>query len=65
MTHSYTISGMTCDGCSTKVQKLLSAVKGVESVDINSERNKADVLMHHHIATKTLQDALKNYQNII
>ena len=52
MTHTYTVTGMTCNGCAAKVQKLLSSVAGVENVNINLEKNEADVTMHHHITNK-------------
>ena len=61
MTHTYTITGMTCNGCAAKVQKLLSGVDGVEAVNIHLEKNEADVTMHHHIQTNALQNALKDY----
>ncbi len=61
MTHTYTVEGMTCNGCAAKVQKLLLNVEGVENVNINLEKNEADVTMHHHIQTATLQNALKDY----
>ena len=61
MVHSYTITGMTCNGCATKVQKLLSSVAGVENVNIRLEKNEADVTMHHHIQTSELKNALKDY----
>lgn len=61
MTHTYTVTGMTCNGCASKVQKLLSAIPGVENVNINLEKNEADITMHHHISTGELQQALKHY----
>ncbi|HVX28281.1 MAG TPA: MauE/DoxX family redox-associated membrane protein [Parafilimonas sp.] len=61
MTHTYTVTGMTCTGCASKVQKLLSLINGVENVNINLEKNEADITMHHHIATAELQSALKDY----
>jgi cation transport ATPase len=61
MTHTYSVSGMTCNGCATKVQKLLSNVDGVENVKINLQSNEASVTMHHHIQTSALQNALKDY----
>jgi copper chaperone CopZ len=61
MTHTYLISGMTCNGCAAKVEKLLSSVDGVEKADVNLEKNEADVTMHHHISTSELQNALKDY----
>ncbi|SFP62721.1 heavy-metal-associated domain-containing protein [Parafilimonas terrae] len=61
MTHTYTITGMTCNGCASKVQKLLAAVDGVEKVDIHLDKNEADITMHHHVQTSALQNALKDY----
>ncbi|MGN6351992.1 MAG: heavy-metal-associated domain-containing protein [Parafilimonas sp.] len=61
MTHTYTITGMTCNGCASKVQKLLEAVEGVEKATIRLDKNEADITMHHHIQTSALQHALKDY----
>jgi len=61
MTHTYNISGMTCTGCQAKVHQLLSNIPGVTNVDINLLRGKADITMSSHIATATLQDALKEH----
>jgi len=60
MIHTYTVTGMTCNGCADKVKNLLSSVDGVENVSINLEKNEAEVTMHHHISTAELQNALKN-----
>jgi Cu2+-exporting ATPase len=32
MTYKYTITGMSCDGCRTKVEKTLNAMQGVQAV---------------------------------
>jgi copper chaperone CopZ len=61
MTHTYTIAGMTCNGCADKVQQLLLSVPGVENVNINIKKNEAEIKMHHHIQTSALQNALKDY----
>lgn len=61
MTHTYSVTGMTCNGCAAKVQKLLSGVDGVEAVNIHLEKNEADVTMRHHVHTNVLQNALKDY----
>ena len=52
---------MTCTGCQSKVQKLLSGVDGVKSVAIDLPKGEAAVEMNTHIATATLQAALKDY----
>ncbi|MES2373879.1 MAG: cation transporter [Bacteroidota bacterium] len=61
MTHTYTISGMTCTGCQAKVQGLLSNVPGVENVSIDLATGTATVDMKTHIPTSSLQAALINY----
>ncbi|HEY8388893.1 MAG TPA: heavy metal-associated domain-containing protein [Parasegetibacter sp.] len=61
MIHSYNITGMTCTGCQTKVQKLLSAVPHVKKVEIDLKQGKAQISMDQHIDTSTLQTALKDY----
>ena len=61
MTHTYQITGMTCSGCQNKVQTLLSQLKDVQKVDISLAEGTADITMAQHIATTTLQDALKDY----
>jgi hypothetical protein len=32
MTYKYTITGMSCDGCRTKVEKTLNAMQGAQAV---------------------------------
>ncbi len=61
MTHTYSVSGITCNGCAIKIERLLSSVAGVEKVHINLEKNKADITMHHHIQTNEFKNALKDY----
>lgn len=61
MEHTYSVTGMTCAGCQYKVQTLLSKVTGVKQVDIDLAAGEAHVAMDKHIATTTLQDALKEY----
>jgi len=61
MKHTYTISGMTCDGCSAKVSFLLKKVPGVTDVEVDLEKGTADITMESHIPTLILQDALKDY----
>jgi copper chaperone CopZ len=59
MTHTYNISGMTCTGCQAKVHVLLSKIPYVTNVEISLAEGTADISMSEHIATPTLQDALK------
>lgn len=52
---------MTCTGCETKVQGLLSKVTGVENVSIDLKKGEASVVMNTHVPTANLQAALKDY----
>lgn len=57
MTHTYTLSGMTCDGCRTKVEKTLNAVEGIRA-NVTLDPALATITMEKHIATEELQKAL-------
>src|SRR6476661_4146848 len=61
MTHSYHVTGMTCAGCQSKVQSLLSKVEGVRKVSVDLPSETATIEMEKHIATPSLQKALKDY----
>jgi len=57
MKHTYTITGMSCDGCRGKVEKTLNAIKGVEAI-VSLEPPVATITMDKHIPTSQLQEAL-------
>jgi len=59
MKHTYQISGMTCNGCSNHVQKILSEIQGVTNVEVNLEEKTASIEMVKHIPIETLKDALE------
>ena len=61
MTHTYNISGMTCSGCQAKVQKLLSGVSGVTSVNIDLASGQAKITMDSHVSTARLKETLSEY----
>ena len=57
MAHTYIISGMTCDGCRTKVEKTLNAVEGIEA-KVSLNPSIATITMEKHIPLAQLQEAL-------
>jgi cation transport ATPase len=61
MKHTYAVTGMTCAGCQYKVQHLLSQVDHVNEANVDLEKGEVTVDMDQHIATPTLQAALKEY----
>jgi len=60
MKHTYHISGMTCNGCRSHVEKTLSNVEDVSKATVDLEKAKATIEMASHISIETFQEALKN-----
>lgn len=61
MTHTYSVTGMSCNGCKTTVQKALSEVPGVKNVAVDLQKAEATIDMNNHIPTAQLQSTLKNH----
>ncbi|NOT74277.1 MAG: DUF4396 domain-containing protein [Cyclobacteriaceae bacterium] len=61
MTHTYSVKGMTCGGCASTVQRVLSSVQNVEDVKIDLSKSTAEITMDHHIPAAILQQALQKY----
>jgi len=59
MTHTYQITGMTCNGCRKHVQKTLSEVQGIINVQVNLEEKTAIIEMEKHVPLETFRDALE------
>ncbi len=59
MKHNYKISGMSCNGCRSHVEKALSEVEGVTQVEVSLEDKSAIVEMDKHVSLSTFQEALK------
>ena len=57
MKHTYKITGMTCDGCRSRVENALNKIEGVHAhVGLNPP--VAEISMDKHIPTEQLQKAL-------
>ncbi|WP_310559123.1 heavy metal-binding domain-containing protein, partial [Flavobacterium sp.] len=57
MIHTYNITGMTCDGCLSKVEKTLNAIEGIEA-SVSLQPPIATITMKEHIPIEKLQQAL-------
>ncbi|WP_291116829.1 heavy metal translocating P-type ATPase [Flavobacterium sp. UBA6135] len=57
MRHTYHITGMTCDGCRSKVEKALQSIEGID-VQVSLHPPLASITMQNHVATERLQQAL-------
>ena len=58
MTHTYTVTGMTCGSCVAKVKSSLLTLPDVLSAEVSKENNSATIEMQKHISITTLQNAL-------
>ncbi len=61
MIHQFELTGLTCGGCVATVKRVLLQISGIESVDINTERNEATIKMAHHVSIDALKAALTMY----
>jgi P-type Cu+ transporter len=57
MTHTYQITGMSCNGCRTKVEKTLNEIGAISAV-VTLEPPVATITMDKHIPTEQLQTSL-------
>ena len=55
MTHTYTITGMTCNNCRSKVEKALNDVDGIQAL-VTLEPPQAVISMQKHLSTVKLQE---------
>ncbi len=59
MKHTYHIHGMTCNGCRSHVEEILSKVEGVSKATVDLQNAEATIEMVSHISLTTFQEALK------
>lgn len=58
MIHTYNVTGMTCGGCRSTVEKALNSIDGIEAT-VSLNPPTATIKMEKHIPTEQLQEALK------
>jgi copper chaperone CopZ len=58
MTHSYTVEGITCQGCVAKVKSKLLMHPDVTAAVVQLEGQKAIVTMQRHLTVRALQEAI-------
>lgn len=63
MTHTYNISGMTCNGCVAKAKSQLLMLGDVTEANVQLTAPQATITMQKHIPVNTLQDALNKAGN--
>lgn len=58
MTHTYTVTGMTCSSCEAKVKSALLQLPHITSAEVSKETSTATLSMDNHISVADLQQAL-------
>ncbi|MBR9914871.1 MAG: heavy metal transporter [Algicola sp.] len=64
MTHTYTVTGMTCNGCKAKVEETLRAVTGISDVSVDLETSEVKLTMTEHMSLDVLKEALPDTYEI-
>lgn len=64
MKHTYTVKGMTCDGCRASVENKLNALENVIEAKVNLESSEAIIETTKYISTETLQESLSDKYSI-
>lgn len=59
--HSYSIEGMTCEGCTVHAKKALSELPGVQDVNVSYPMKKAEVSMTQEVPLNKLALALGEF----
>ena len=58
MTHSYSIAGMTCNGCVATVKSRLEQHPDITAADVSLQEHSARISMARHISTGELQELI-------
>jgi Cu2+-exporting ATPase len=55
MKHTYTITGMSCNGCRTNAENTLNNIQGVKKATVDLKEAKAEIEMETHLSVEFLQ----------
>ncbi|MFH6768755.1 heavy metal translocating P-type ATPase [Gaetbulibacter aquiaggeris] len=59
MKHTYSISGMSCNGCRSHVEKTLNSIEAVEEAQVDLQKAEATITMGSHISIDVFKEALE------
>ena len=60
ITKTILIEGMSCGHCSKRVEETLKSIKGVKSVSVSLEENKADVVLKLDVDDEILKTVIED-----
>lgn len=58
MKHTYSVSGMTCNGCKNSVEKALLSISDINTAEVNLEENEVEINFDNKVSLPKLQAAL-------
>ncbi|WP_338731586.1 heavy metal translocating P-type ATPase [Mangrovimonas cancribranchiae] len=64
MTHTYNVTGMTCNGCKAKVEEALQNTDHIDEANADLSSGEVVITMSQHVALQTLQGALPDKYQI-
>ena len=64
MTHTYKVTGMTCQSCEAKVKSRLLMLPNVTEVEVSKDNQSATITMDKHIPLPIFQNALDKKYSI-
>lgn len=59
MQHTYTITGMTCQGCAKKIEKALAKIESMTQIAVDLEKKELMLTMKDHVMLDELNKALE------
>ncbi|MEP0264901.1 MauE/DoxX family redox-associated membrane protein [Dokdonia sp.] len=65
MERTFTIQGMTCNGCRTGVERDLKIIPGIKNASVSLEKEEAVITMDSEITLEKLQEGIKPKFTII
>ena len=65
MKHTYSITGMTCNNCKSKVESALNTIDGVINASVDLSQGKAIIEMTNPIALDQLQNVLPDQYSVL
>lgn len=65
MIHTYTVTGMTCNGCKAKVESMLSSLENVNNVSVDLEKSTVSLESNQILSIEVLNRILSEKYNVI
>ena len=65
MTHTYNITGLTCNNCVAKAKSQLLMLGDVSEAQVQLQAPQATIIMEKHIPVNILQNALNKAGNYV